>query len=159
MKKRVFLSKNTTQTQKFAAKIVADLLVKKSIKGAAVLALAGELGAGKTTFVQGLTKVMRIKGRVTSPSFVIMRRFKLYDLRFKNLFHIDCYRLDRSEDLVNLGLIEILKNPENLVVIEWADKVKKIIPKNAIWLKFKWISENQRKIYKFCQCLIKNKKL
>jgi tRNA threonylcarbamoyladenosine biosynthesis protein TsaE len=152
MEKGIFFTKNAGQTQKLAADIVKRLAGKKVGKTALVLALAGELGGGKTTFVQGLAKALGVKERILSPTFVIMRRFDIkilgyYDI--KNLYHIDCYRLEKSEDLVELGLKEILKNPQNLVVIEWADKVKEIIPKNAVWLKFEWASENKRKIYKF----------
>lgn len=149
MEKQIFLSKSATQTQKFAAKIVKDLLAAKSGKNVVVLALEGELGGGKTTFVQGLAKTLGIKRRITSPSFVIMRRFDIrilgnYDI--KNLYHIDCYRLDKPKELVDLGFKEIIKNPKNLVAIEWADKVKSLIPKSAVWVGFEWMGEEERKM-------------
>jgi tRNA threonylcarbamoyladenosine biosynthesis protein TsaE len=149
MKKQVFLSKNALQTQKLAGQILKQVVGAKNRKIAAILALEGELGGGKTTFVQGLAEALGVKERTTSPTFVILRRFKLHASGFKNLYHIDCYRLDDPKELAQLGFEEILKDPKNLVVIEWANKIKKIIPKNAIWLNFKWLAKNQRKIYKF----------
>jgi tRNA threonylcarbamoyladenosine biosynthesis protein TsaE len=147
MEKGIFLSKNASQTQKLAGKIAADLLTEKGSKNAMVLALEGELGGGKTTFVQGLAKALGVKEKITSPTFVILRHFNILTSKhFNNLYHIDCYRLDKPEDLVELGFDEILKNPENLVVIEWAEKVKSLIPKNAVWIRFEWVGEEERKI-------------
>jgi tRNA threonylcarbamoyladenosine biosynthesis protein TsaE len=140
-----FITYTAQETQKLAAKLIGDLTRRKT-KGAAVLALQGELGAGKTTFVQGLAKALKIKERVLSPTFVIMKRFKIYDLRFMNLHHIDCYRIKNSKELMQLGFKEIIKEPKNLVVIEWAEKVKKILPKEAVWIKFEQAGEDERKI-------------
>ena len=149
MEKGIFLSKNASQTQKLAGKIVADLLTAKGSKNAAVLALEGELGGGKTTFVQGLAKALGVKEKITSPTFVIMRRFDIgilgnYD--FKNLYHIDCYRLNSPKELIELDFKKIIERPENLVVIEWAEKVKSLVPKNAVWISFEWKGEKERKI-------------
>jgi len=149
MGKQVFLSKNASQTQKLAGKIAADLLTAKGRKSAAVLALEGELGGGKTTFVQGLAKALGVKEKITSPTFVIMKRFKLSNcpiVQLSNFYHIDCYRLNSPKELVELDFKKIIERPENLVVIEWADKVKSLIPKKAAWLKFNWLSENKRRI-------------
>jgi tRNA threonylcarbamoyladenosine biosynthesis protein TsaE len=146
MEKGIFLSKNASQTQKLAGKIAADLVIARGRKNAMVLALEGELGGGKTTFVQGLAKALGVKEKITSPTFVILKRFKIHDLRFKNFYHIDCYRLNKPEELVELDFKKIIERPENLVVIEWADKVKSLIPKKATWLKFNWLSENKRRI-------------
>ncbi|OGZ32977.1 MAG: tRNA (adenosine(37)-N6)-threonylcarbamoyltransferase complex ATPase subunit type 1 TsaE [Candidatus Portnoybacteria bacterium RBG_13_41_18] len=153
MEKQIFLTKSAEETQKVAGQILKDVLSVKNRKNAAVLALEGELGAGKTTFVQGLAKAMGIKEKITSPTFVILKRFTIYDLRFKsefeNIFHIDCYRLDKPDELAELGFEEVLKDQKNLIVIEWADKVKSIIPKDAVWVKFEWVDENKRKIQIF----------
>jgi tRNA threonylcarbamoyladenosine biosynthesis protein TsaE len=146
MGKHLFVSKNAAQTQKIAAKIAENLLMEKDRKKALVLALEGELGGGKTTFVQGLAKVLGIKERITSPTFVISRRFAITGERFANFYHVDCYRLENQKELLALGLREILKRQENLVVIEWADKVKSLIPKDAVWVKFEWVGEDERKI-------------
>jgi len=150
MEKQVFLSKNAAQTQKFAAEIARNVCDRPKGKSAVILALEGELGGGKTTFVQGLASVLGIKEKITSPTFVIMRHFNILAFKhFNNFYHIDCYRLDNVKDLVDLGFGEIIKDPKNLIVIEWADKVRSLMPKNTVWLKFEWLGENQRKIYKF----------
>ena len=144
-----FLTKNATETQKLAGDIVKELMSRISAKTAAVLALQGELGAGKTTFVQGLAETLGVKEKITSPTFVILRHFKIdpgFMLQASSLYHIDCYRLDKPEELLELGLDEILKDPKNLVVIEWADKVKSIIPQDAVWVEFEWMGEEDRKI-------------
>lgn len=164
MANEVFLTKNAAETQALAGKIIEDFLVRTSAKTAAVLALIGELGGGKTTFVQGLARVLGIKERILSPTFVIMRRFSVRDGRLfperspaaaarrsrrvsiKNLYHIDCYRLNSPKELDELNFKKIISQPENLVVIEWADKVRSLIPKNAVWISFEWKREKERKI-------------
>ena len=150
MRKQEFITKSARQTQKLAGQTLKDILNENERKNAAVLALEGELGGGKTTFTQGLAEVFGIKEKILSPTFVIMKRFKIYDLRFKNgienLYHIDCYRLEKPEDLAELGFNEILKDPKNIIVIEWANKVKSLIPQDAVWVKFEWLGERQRKI-------------
>jgi len=127
-----FFVKNEKQTKKLA-KILA-----KEIKAPLILAFQGNLGAGKTTFIQSFAKALGIKSKITSPSFVLMKKYK-------NLYHIDCYRIQSYKDILELDFQEIISN-SNIVVIEWAEKIKKILPKNTIWLKFKILSEKERKI-------------
>ena len=122
-----------------AEKILADLVKKPDRKQALILALKGNLGSGKTTLTQGLAKALGIKKRITSPTFVILKRFK-------NFYHIDCYRLRKPEEILELGFREIIANPKNIVVIEWPEKIKKLLPKQTIFLRFKFISEKQREI-------------
>jgi tRNA threonylcarbamoyladenosine biosynthesis protein TsaE len=148
MKRQVFLTKSASETKKFARQIAKEVLAEKKGKTASILALVGELGGGKTTFVQGLAGAIGIKERILSPTFVLLKRFAIVDTRFTDLYHIDCYRLDGPQELVGLEIKEIVANPNNLVVIEWADKIKSLIPKNAVWLNFEWLAEDQRKIYK-----------
>lgn len=140
-----FITENAKETQKLAAKIVGNLIGKKH-QGALVLGLVGELGAGKTTFIQGLARALKIKERVLSPTFVILKRFAISDLRFANLYHLDCYRIEKLEELQVLGLREIIKEPENLVVVEWAEKIRKVLPKETIWIEFEHLGEDRRKI-------------
>jgi tRNA threonylcarbamoyladenosine biosynthesis protein TsaE len=125
-------------------KLGAD--VARALKGGhAVFALQGELGAGKTTFVQGFVKGLGSKKHVTSPTFVLMRRHGLSGKRFSNIFHIDAYRLKNPEHLKALELDVILKDPRNVVLIEWPEQAKKMLPKDATWIKFKYgKKENER---------------
>ncbi len=105
-------------------------------KGALIFALTGELGSGKTTFVQGFLRGLGVRRGGASPTFIIFRRFMIYDLRFKNVYHVDAYRLKNSRELATLGFKEILADPENIVLIEWAEKIKKLLPRSTIKILF-----------------------
>lgn len=108
---------------------------------AMVAALQGELGAGKTTFVQGAAKGLGIKEKILSPTFVIMKLYKILDTKYKiqRLYHIDCYRIKDEQDLLVLGWKEIVSDPKNLVFVEWPERVRKILPKKTISISFKTI--------------------
>ena len=132
-----------------SARLLAKKLTKKKLRqqGALILALTGDLGSGKTTFVQGFLRGLGVRGRITSPTFVLMKNYKLKTINYKLARHIDCYRVRKPSELIKLGIKEILSNPQNIVLIEWAEKIKKILPKNTIWLKFDHgEKENQRTI-------------
>ncbi len=122
-----------------AAKIAAKL------KGGEILALIGDLGAGKTTFTQGLAKALGVKGRVNSPTFTVMKLYKTKHQTIKNLVHIDAYRLSNSLDLEAIGWSDF-HDPKSVVVIEWADKIIDILPKQTVWLKFAVKGANGRSI-------------
>jgi len=128
------ITENAKETQK-----VGEILAQEIKKGqkALIIGLEGELGSGKTTFIQGLAKGLKIKERITSPTFVIIKKIGWF-------YHIDCYRV-KSKDLLDLGFREIISQP-NLVVIEWAEKIKKILPKNTFWIKFEYLDKNKRKM-------------
>ncbi|MFZ2205700.1 MAG: tRNA (adenosine(37)-N6)-threonylcarbamoyltransferase complex ATPase subunit type 1 TsaE [Minisyncoccia bacterium] len=133
------ISKNQKETEKIAQDFL-DTILKKECKNACVVGLSGDLGTGKTTFTQSVAKLLGIKGKIKSPTFVIMKRYPLSSRPtspskkgrsggFKNLFHLDAYRLKNAEELFNLGWKEIISNPEHLVLIEWPENVKKAMPK------------------------------
>lgn len=155
----IIFTKNEKETKEFAEKFAKDILEKPyQGKTAFVLALEGVLGAGKTTFAQGFAKGLGIdENDVTSPTFIILKEYNLHkhtvrcqmsDVKcsFRNFYHMDCYRLENEKDLEGVGLKEILKNPENLVLIEWPEKIKKALPKKLARVKIYYISENKRKI-------------
>ena len=101
----------------------------------------GELGAGKTTFAQGLAKGLGIKRRVISPTFIIIRSYEN-----EKFYHVDLYRIENETDIKELGIKEILKNSKNIVAVEWPEKIEKLIPRNRIETYFEYIDENRRKI-------------
>lgn len=141
-----FITISARETQKLAADLIKQLS-KKKVKGALILGLVGELGAGKTTFIQGMAKALKIKERILSPTFVIMKHFNILTFKHFNYFyHIDCYRIEEAKELLTLGLKEIIKDPKNLVVIEWAEKIKKILPKDTVWIEFGHLGSDKRKI-------------
>ncbi len=134
-----FQSSSLAETKKFAERFAKKILkTKKGRRGALVLALYGELGSGKTTFVQGFFRGVGIKRRAMSPTFIIFRRIPLRRENFTNLYHVDAYRIKKPREILELGFKEILSDPKNIVLIEWADKIKKILPKTVIPLRFSY---------------------
>ena len=109
--------------------------------------LLGHSGAGKTTFTQGLLRGLGIKGAVTSPTFNIIKVYNLKakSYKLKAVFHIDAYRV-RAKDVLDLGWKDFAGKPDSIVIVEWAERIKKIIPTNAVWIKFEWLDEKKRKI-------------
>ena len=103
------------------------------------------MGSGKTTFVQGFAKGLGIKHRILSPTFVLMKKYKIPNTK-KQFYHIDCYRIKKAPDLSALNLEKLFLNPLNIITIEWAEKIKNILPKNTIILNFKHQNQNQREI-------------
>lgn len=104
--------------------------------GPSVLALYGDLGAGKTTFTQVIGEILGVQEDITSPTFVIMKRYQTTHDLIQSLIHIDAYRLESPDELSVLGLEEWLQEPDALMVIEWADKVESLLPPHTIKLRF-----------------------
>jgi tRNA threonylcarbamoyladenosine biosynthesis protein TsaE len=120
------------------AKLAAKTLAQ-SLKGGEIFALKGQLGAGKTTFTQFLAKELRIKKRVSSPTFVLMNQFvgKLPSSKRKIiLYHLDLYRTKNFKEVSALGIKEFWGNENSITVIEWGDKIKKFLPKHAQIISF-----------------------
>ena len=138
----IFLTKTFKETQKIG-KILGEI-----INSGAVIALAGDLGAGKTTFVKGLAKGLGVKNTITSPTFLLIKKYAVRKARSKieSFYHIDCYRLENEKKLQCLGIEEIIKDKRAITVIEWPEKIKNLLPKDAIKIKFEWAGENERKI-------------
>lgn len=103
--------------------------------GLRIICLYGQLGSGKTTFVQGFAKAFGITSRLLSPTFIIVRRY----LKPKTpgfLYHIDLYRIEGEKDLLGLGVQEILADSDSVVLIEWAEKLGSLLPKERIDARF-----------------------
>ncbi len=140
--KKENITSSSIQTKKLGERFAKEILEKKPKKTAFVVGLEGELGGGKTTFLQGFAKGLGVKEKVLSPTFVIMKKFN-------NFYHIDCYRIEKSKELLDLGFKEIVSNPKNIIAVEWADRIRKIMPRDSIWIKFDFIDRNTRRmIYK-----------
>lgn len=127
----------TTKTEKETFDFAKSFA--KKLKGGEVIGLIGELGAGKTIFTKGLAKGLGIKNNIQSPTFVIMKIYQITNpkLPIKQLVHIDAYRLKTERDLEAIGATEYLNDTKTVVVIEWADRIKKILPKNTILINIK----------------------
>lgn len=160
MNNETYITNSAKQTQKTAEKLAKKIVSPIAIfnrgewRGSSlVLALEGELGSGKTTFVQGIARGLGIKENITSPTFVVLKKFQIpclpsrqADSIFQIFYHIDCYRLEKPEDLLDLGIEKILLDRHNIVVIEWAEKIQKILPARIIKIKFEFVDNTKRKI-------------
>lgn len=135
------VSKNVKETREIA-KIFLDKILKdkKNKENATIVCLSGDLGAGKTAFTQCVAKHLDIENKITSPTFVIMKKYPIKLKGYKFLFHLDAYRLKNEKELLNLGWEGIIADKNHLVFIEWPENVKKIIPAHA---KFICISNNK----------------
>ena len=135
-------TKNATETKKVGKEFAA------SLKGGEVVALVGDLGAGKTTFVQGFAEGLGVASRIISPTFILMRSYKLQKGSISSLYHLDLYRLDAhiEEEMKNLGVTDEWENHDTMVIVEWADKAPSAFPEKTIWVTFEQINEKKRKI-------------
>lgn len=120
-----------------AAAFVASLSPQEG--GATLVTLSGELGAGKTAFAQAVARALGVEDVVTSPTFVLEKIYQLEDtacppaadghgVSFKQLVHIDAYRLESGTDLAHLGFDELMKDSNNLILLEWPERVNGALP-------------------------------
>lgn len=133
-----FLSKSGEQTKRIAK----DLAENGKFR---IIGLTGELGVGKTTFTQGFAQGLGIKEKIISPTFVLIRQHKIPNTN-KILNHVDLYRLEDKDDVKHLGLEELMANPNNIVLIEWAEKIEDLLPKETLKIFIESVGENFRKI-------------
>ena len=116
-------------------------IFSKNIKNGDVIAINGELGAGKTTFIKGVLKGLHYNENVTSPTYTLVNE---YDAKFK-IIHIDCYREQKLNRWLDIGIMDYLMG-NNVVIIEWSEYIEKILPKNMIQINIDYISKFERKI-------------
>ncbi len=157
----IVTSKSPLETKKIAAKLAAEILLQKPSRGAKIITLQGDLGAGKTTFVQGFVRACKVKEKVKSPTFLLVKSYelrvvsegnkktrnsKLETRNYKILHHIDCYRVKNWKDLEQLEIKLILKDPQAIVLIEWPERIRAILPRRLIKVSLSHISPKERKI-------------
>ena len=130
-----YILKSTKDTDKLAKKIASKLV------GGEIIVLSGDLGAGKTTFTKGLCKALKIKENVTSPTFTLMN---IYESGRLKLYHFDMYRIEDESEAMELGLNEFFAG-NGVCVIEWAENIKHLLPKNYIKITITKLGETQRK--------------
>lgn len=134
---RTYITKSREETVKLGAKIAKDF------KKGDVIALIGELGSGKTTLVKGIAKGLGVKNsrHVNSPSFVIIKEYQ----GKISLYHFDVFRLDSASDLDSVGYEEYFYG-DGICVVEWADKIRKLLPKKHLEIKIKILGDSIREI-------------
>jgi len=126
-----FITKSTKETQDLGKKFAATL------KGGEVILLQGDLGSGKTTFVQGVAQGLGVSRVITSPTFILMRTYSIPHATDLSLYHLDLYRLEHGADreIEALGVFDLWGKPDAIVCIEWPERIKKI-PSHAIRITF-----------------------
>ena len=130
------------QTRRFGRQLARHL------RGGEVIALIGDLGAGKTVLVKGMAVGLGIKHRVSSPTFVLMRVYPVQPHKtIRRFVHVDAYRVRHAAELLEIGLVDYLGQPDTVTVIEWADRVREILPHKTIRVQMEHgKSFNQRKL-------------
>ena len=157
--------KITTQSEKQTLNLGKKFA--SELNGGEVIGFIGELGTGKTVFIKGLAKGLNIKKTITSPTFVLMKVYPVksceagsstakfnrvnpilnHKSKILNFCHVDAYRLKNGQDLIDIGIKDWIGQPNTITVIEWADQVKNILPKNKILVKIRLgKKQNQRRI-------------
>lgn len=148
-KSQTISTKSPEETQAVGAELAASLISSKGRGEGShshhIVCLYGELGAGKTVFVQGLAKKLGLAPRLLSPTFIIVRRYdhiREYDF----LYHMDLYRIHDQQDLEALGMDEMFADTRSLTVVEWAERLGTSVPKKRIDIRFLSVDETKRRI-------------
>lgn len=135
------------QLPEFAEDFLKDLSESPSNPNHALLVgLFGNLGAGKTTFTQQIAKLLKVEEKITSPTFVLMKKYSIAFGQYKNLIHIDAYRIEDPNEIDILKFDEVYSDPENFILLEWPEKVEEKLPKEKITITFEVTEENHREI-------------
>ena len=144
-----FMERITRSLDEFG-RVAADfaLRIKPCRSGATVIGLCGELGAGKTAFVQAAARALGVTETLTSPTFLIFKKYQLpvTSSSYRSLVHADAYRLKNSEELRKLRFNELLADPDNLIFVEWADRVADMLPSHRILLTIAALDDQTRAV-------------
>jgi tRNA threonylcarbamoyladenosine biosynthesis protein TsaE len=140
--KQEIITASQEETKRFGYELAARL------SGGAVIALSGDLGAGKTTLTQGILEGFGVLPPYTSPTFVIMKQYAVtlasYPL-IKRLYHVDAYRIG-TQEMLSIGWEEWIEDEAGIVIIEWPERIADIIPDNVITVSLEWADATRRKI-------------
>ncbi|PIR70695.1 MAG: tRNA (adenosine(37)-N6)-threonylcarbamoyltransferase complex ATPase subunit type 1 TsaE [Candidatus Niyogibacteria bacterium CG10_big_fil_rev_8_21_14_0_10_42_19] len=156
-------SQNHRETRKIARILSKEILRSGPWDGAVIVGLVGDLGSGKTVFAQGFAEGLGIKNSVKSPTFVLVKNFKILRSKFKTFSHIDAYRLKNAGESRPLGWSDWVRDSKKIILVEWADRIKKIMPSPRIEIKFEIKPKEKRMLNFFVikgngKTNIKNKK-
>lgn len=123
--------KSLTDTEKLAVSVANKL------EGGMIIALVGELGAGKTTFTQALGRALGIKKNIKSPTFTVLQTYTIprtSKVHANTFCHVDAYRISDPHELDALGLYDYLSDKDTITIIEWADRVRTLLPTHTRWI-------------------------
>lgn len=144
-------TKSAEETKKVGEKFAHSFI--KEGKNSLIVALVGDLGSGKTTFIQGFASGLAIKQRIISPTYILMRHYKVrhgasHKSSVTDFYHVDLYRLESevNDEVDNIGLTDIWGKKGNIVMIEWAEKIQRSIPSGAYWININYKQGTSRVI-------------
>lgn len=139
--------KHTSKNQNQTIAIAKDFA--GSLRGGDIVLLHGDLGAGKTTFTKGVAEALGAEGDITSPTFTLMNVYPIQTKKsgLHTLVHIDTYRLENEEDLIDIGAEDYLGDPSAVCLVEWPEKIKNLLQgKKVINIFFEHKGENERNV-------------
>jgi len=142
---KTYRTLSSEKTRDLGGEFAKKLISKGKRNSAFVVGLRGELGSGKTTFTQGFLRELGVV-RAPSPTFVLVKKYQIEAGGFSSVFHLDLYRLDKAEDILALDWEEIIKNPSNIVIVEWIERVGKLLPRNSILVNFSHGNGGQERV-------------
>jgi len=128
------ISRSPTQTRRIGMRL------GEMLQPGDVIGLEGNLGAGKTTMVQGIASGWGSYDSVSSPTYVLVNVYRRLDRN--QLFHLDAFRLENSEEAIDLDIDAMLD--QGPLLVEWADRIKEAIPENCLWINMRLINDEQR---------------
>ena len=140
--RQIRITRSAKQTQNLAAVILAMAAANQ----VNVVGVKGEMGAGKTTLIQGMGRELGINRNLPSPTFILVRSYELNPVPWKNLYHVDLYRLKTVDEIRSIDLAELWQDQKNLVIIEWADRAEARLPRKRVEVTIKIKSETSRKL-------------
>jgi len=133
----IYISHSERETENLAF----NLAKENKIKFGDIIALYGDLGAGKTAFTRGLVRFFSPDSRVTSPTFSLVNQYK-------NIFHFDMYRINSQDDLLSIGFYDYLEDlSEKIIIIEWFEKIADFFDENTVKIDIVKLDGDERKIY------------
>ncbi|HOG21437.1 MAG TPA: tRNA (adenosine(37)-N6)-threonylcarbamoyltransferase complex ATPase subunit type 1 TsaE [Flexilinea sp.] len=129
-------SRSADQTRRFGMRL------GRMLQNGDVLCFSGDLGSGKTTFIQGIAQGWGSVDQVTSPTFVLVNEY--YRMDGSTLFHMDAYRIDSTLEAEELDIDRMLH--QGVLVVEWAERIDSILPKERLTIKMAWVADEQRSL-------------
>lgn len=136
--KQEYITTSAAKTQ-----AIGVMISQKIHRG--VISLSGNLGYGKTTFIQGFAKGLGIPSQIISPTFIMIRTYNIPH-KTGRFYHIDLYRAMSEKDIVGLGIPEFLNEHDAILAVEWPDRLGELMPRKRTDITFIYESENKRRI-------------